>query len=131
MVELPDAVEIAAAQVERAAALTRWYLDDMRRVLESATVPPDVRAAIAVLAWCREKRSAIVSVRRLMQFGPRQVREAKALAQAMGVLVDAGWAVLRLGVAIDGRIAKRAWALRLDVPDRDGGYTGYSSKAAA
>lgn len=131
MVESPDAVDITAEQVERAAALTRWYLDDMRRVLESATVPPDVRAATAVLAWCREKRSAIVSARRLMQFGPRPVREAKALGQAMGVLVDAGWAVVRLDVEVEGRKVRRAWELRLDVPDPEAGYSGYTGYLGA
>ncbi|HEY1811395.1 MAG TPA: YfjI family protein [Kofleriaceae bacterium] len=116
LVSDPRATRIGIDAITGASQLVGWHMGEAVRLVDTATVPPKVKRAEAVLAWARERGIAVVDSRTLCNRGPNIVRTADAVSEAMEVLVLHGWATpLKHAIVGDKRV-RRAWELRLSAP---------------
>lgn len=102
--------DVDAATIERACALVDWHLGEAVRLVGTAQVPPDIRDAEAVLAWCHERQLTRVHSSQLVRLGPSCVRTADRLRSVMGVLERHGWAdKIEDGAVMDGAHRRHVW----------------------
>jgi hypothetical protein len=103
---------IDAMQIERAAEVVSWHLDEVVRLVGTCETPPEVRAGEAVLAWARERRRAFIYSSELVNRGPSCVRSADQLHGVMQMLARHGWVdPVEGGMVLDGKHRRAAWRL--------------------
>ena len=89
----PRAV-IEEDDLQRAAKLALWYLNEARRFLGLFCAPEELTDAAHLEKWlidyCRKNDCTIVSRREIQQYGPYRLRSKKALNVALAELTDLG-----------------------------------------
>ncbi len=110
LVEAPNAGVIEAETIDRAASLALYYLGEAARIVGTASVPPKVKKAEALLDWCHETGRAFVYSSDALRNGPNPIRTSDAFKEAVELLEGTGW-VHRLedGTVLDGRRRAKAW----------------------
>jgi hypothetical protein len=89
-----EACSIPSGAMERAIALTRYYLDEALRIADMSFLDSDLELAQAVLMWMKKKAAIeshekIFSLQEIYQkAGPRGVRNKKMAQKVMGILED-------------------------------------------
>lgn len=108
LTENPDADTISMDVMERAGEIAAYHLGEAARIVGTASLPPDVRRANAIMVWCKANGCAQVTSD-ILRTGP--VRTADELHSAMAVLVRHGWATPMHGEIVHGKRRKAAWQL--------------------
>lgn len=112
LVEEPDAQQIEAATIERAAELVVWHLGEAARLAGTSELSPEVRDAEALLNWCHETGRTSLHSSAALRLGPRRIRERERFMQAVGELERAGWAEqIEGGMFVDGRHRQNVWRI--------------------
>lgn len=113
LVSDPDASQIEAEEIDRAATLVLFALGEAVRIVGTAAVPVEIRNAEALLAWCHTERIKLLHSGAALQFGPAPIRTKRAFDAAMAELERAGWAApIEGGCEVDGAHRRRVWAVR-------------------
>lgn len=108
----PDAQQIDAETMGRAAELAVWHLGEAVRLIGTAEVSAAIQDAEALLAWCHATGRTLLYTRVALQFGPARLRDRDSLLAAIDTLIEAGWAVPFEGsMEIDGARRRQAWAI--------------------
>jgi hypothetical protein len=109
----PDAGVIEAEAIDRAAELTLYHLREAVRIVGTASVPADIRAADSLLEWCHRERITSLHSSAAIQLGPRRIRTSASFNTAIVHLEKAGWAMpIEGGCKVDGKHRRRAWTIR-------------------
>lgn len=112
LVEEPDAQQIDAAVIERAAELALWHLNEAVRLAGTAELSLEVRDAEALLTWCHETGRTLLHSRDALNKGPSRIRERARFTQAMDELERAGWAhPVEGGAHLDGAHRRYVWRI--------------------
>lgn len=107
-----EAHSIDADNLDRAATLMAFHLSEASRIVGTCAVPPAIRNAEALLAWCHQTRRKLLHSGAALQFGPSAIRHKQVFDTAIGELERAGWATsIKDGCEIDGRHRRRAWCI--------------------
>jgi hypothetical protein len=118
LLENPEAQEIDAATIDRAAELAIWHLNEAARLAGTAELSAEVRDAEAVLEWCHSEGRDKVYSTVALQRGPSRIRELARFWRAMDELVNAGWAEkIDGGAEMDGARRRHVWRI---VPKGEG-----------
>ena len=80
--------EIGSKTLCRAIKITFWHLYEARRVLAAFDEPQGVSDAAILLNWLRRQPPEPIDPRRILQFGPSMLRDAKRRDAAIKVLID-------------------------------------------
>jgi len=100
---------VASQEIQAAAHIVRWHLNEARRLLADMDTPPSLAAAIRLDAWLRNEAQANntdrVPTKRIYQYGPNCVRDSCDLRAALAILAERG----RARMEKDGR--RRAVAI--------------------
>lgn len=110
VVENQRPTHIDVTSIERAAKILTFHMGEAARIVGTASVPPNIRNAEAVISWLHQNGRRIVFSGEIIQRGPTCVRHAVTLRSAMDVLERQGY-VRRMpeGTIIDGKARKSAW----------------------
>lgn len=118
LVEHPDAQQIEAATIERAAELAVWHLNEAARLAGTAELSPEVRDAESLLNWCHETGRAMLHSGAALRLGPNRIRERSRFMDAVAELERAGWAdPVEGGAELDGAHRRNVWRI---VPASEG-----------
>lgn len=110
MVENPEAGSISKAAIERATAIVSFHLKESVRIVGTASVPRHIRNAETLRDWCWAEQIEFLYSTIALQRAPAVIRTVESFTEAMGVLVNAGWAdIIEDGMELDGRNRKRVW----------------------
>lgn len=110
LVDDPEAREIGAPAIGRAAEIALWHLDEAVRLAGTASLSVEVRDAEALLAWCHETGRLVLYSGAALRLGPSRIRENKRFTQAMAELEKANWASKRAdGAVVDGKQRRTVW----------------------
>ena len=100
---------VASQEIQAAAHIVRWHLNEARRLLADMDTPPSLAAAIRLDGWLRNEAQANdtdrVPTKRIYQYGPNCVRDSRDLRAALAILAERG----RARIEEDGR--RRAVAI--------------------
>ena len=103
VLEQGPAGTVASEDIQAAARIVRWHLNEARRLLADMDTPPSLAAALRLDAWLREEAQANnadrVPAKRIYQYGPNCVRDSRALRAALAILAERG----RARMEEDGR----------------------------
>lgn len=107
-----DAMEIPAIAMQSAVTLATYYANEMLRLNGGATVSRELRTAQRLLNWWQGQPNPVLHLATIYQFGPSELREAKAARAAVTVLAESGW-VERLppNTVVDDKPRKEVWRL--------------------
>jgi hypothetical protein len=112
LTENPDAGAVQASTIERAAALADYYLSEASRIVGTASVPQEIRAAEALRDWCQREGIRHLHSGAALRCGPSCIRTASGFNAAIGVLERTGWAArIEGGCEIEGAMRRRAWTM--------------------
>lgn len=106
-----EAEQIDPTHIKAGAELIAWHMSEVLRLVGTAKVAPEVRAAEAVLEWCHAKETWLVDSKTLLNRGPSCVRGKDTLEPAMALLVSTGHATVERDVQVGDRKARRAWRI--------------------
>ncbi len=113
LVEEPGARVIRLATIDRAAILALHHLGEAARVVGTASLPPKVKHAEMLRAWCWETGRHFLYSRDALRLGPGPVRTNDAFTEAVEALEATGWAeYVEGGMALDGAHRARVWKVR-------------------
>ena len=107
-----DAMEIPAIAMQCGVTLATYYANEMLRLNGGASVSRDLRTAQRLLNWWQVQPNPVVHLATIYQFGPSELRDAKAARTAVSVLAESGW-IERLppSTVVDGKPRKEVWRL--------------------
>ncbi len=107
-----DVIRIGA--IERAACLTLYHLGEAARIIGTASIPPRIRHAEALLDWCRKTGRTMLYSDPVLRLGPKAIRTADAFRTAVEVLQNNGWAeYVEGGAVLDGKRRAKVWRVHL------------------
>lgn len=108
----PDAMEIPLVAMRCATTLATYYANEMLRLNGGAAVSSELRTAQRLLTWWQAEPNPMVHLARIYQFGPAELREAKAARAAVVFLAENGWIVqLPPNTPVEGKPRKEVWRL--------------------
>ena len=108
----PDAMEVHADAMQCGIQLAMHYASEMLRLADGAAVPGNLRSAQRLLSWWWTLGRPETHLTMIYQYGPSDLRNAKAARSAAETLEDHGWIERLLpGTEIDGKPRKEAWRL--------------------
>lgn len=107
-----DAIEIPPIAIECAVVLVNYYANEMLRLHGGAVVSHELQTAQRLLNWWQALGVPILHLAAIYQFGPSELREAKAARAAVKILTESGW-IERLppNTIVDGKPRKEVWRL--------------------
>lgn len=109
VVDCFDAEEISSTFVERAIAIADYNIEERLRLIGLAA-DPNLLLAQRVLDWCRFQKIEIIHSQRIIQYGPRPLREKKKAECVWKILEEYGWfRRLPPSALVDGKPRKMAW----------------------
>ncbi|EQD47671.1 hypothetical protein B2A_08352, partial [mine drainage metagenome] len=91
LVSDPAAHAVSAEAMVGALTLVTHYVSEYQRLVGACCLPPEIRAAQALLAWLRTKRLRTVTARDVMRLGPNSIRHAADAKAALRTLTESGW----------------------------------------
>ena len=116
LVENPDVGVIQREAIERATELVLYHLDEAARIVGTASVPPTIKHAEMLLAWCWATRRTLLYSGDALRNGPPAIRTAEAFNKAAEQLEQSGWAAwAEGGKVLDGKHRKNVWQIRPEV----------------
>jgi len=108
----PDAMEVPLMAMQSAVTLAIFYANEMLRLGGGASVSRELRTAQRLLTWWQGQPLPVLHLATIYQFGPSELREAKAARAAVAILAESGW-IERLppNTMVDGKPRKDVWRL--------------------
>lgn len=109
----PDAAEIGADALARAATLGDYFAGEALRLFEAGAVTPEIAQAEKLLAWLETWPEPAIGLVAIYQRGPNSIREKEAAQRAVKQLEAHGW-LRRLegsGHKVDGKPVREAWTI--------------------
>lgn len=114
LIDNDDADVIRIGAIERAARLALYHLSEAARIIGTASIPPRIRHAEALLDWCRDSGRTMLYSSDALRNGPRCIRTADTFTTAVGVLEGTGWAdYVEGGAVLDGKRRAKVWQVRI------------------
>lgn len=88
--------------------LTQHYISEALRLFHSGLTDPQLEQAQKLLEWCQKHE--FVYLRKIYQFGPNSIRDAKVAKVAAAILQEHGWLEpVQRGMEIDGTHRRDVW----------------------
>lgn len=113
VVENPGAGVIQLPEIERAAGLVLYHLDEAARIVGTASVPTTIKHAELLRAWCWDTSRALLYSSDALRNGPNAIRTADTFTKAAEQLELTGWAeYVKNGAVLDGKHRKHVWHIR-------------------
>lgn len=108
----PDAMEVPSMAMQSAVTLAIFFANEMLRLGGGASVSRELRTAQRLLTWWQGQPHPVLHLATIYQFGPSELREAKAARVAVAILAESGW-IERLppNTSVDGKPRKEVWRL--------------------
>jgi hypothetical protein len=108
----PNAMEVPLIAMQCGISLAVHYANEMLRLADGASIPPELRSAQRLLTWWQSLANSSLHLSYVYQHGPSNVRSADAARAAVRILLEHGW-IERLapGTVIEGARRKEAWRL--------------------
>jgi len=92
--------------------LAGHFAMEMLRLHGGASIPLPLRHAQKLLEWWQRRDDPILHLAKVYQYGPPDLRTAKAAKEAVKALVDHGWVErLEPGIEVDGKPRKDVFQL--------------------
>ena len=112
--EISNVSRISKGHMQNAINLTRHYLLEGLRLVNSGIADPMLQEANKLLEWFRAKKKTIVSLVEIYQYGANSIRDAKKAKQLMNVLIEHGYArPITCGVEFQGKMRKEAFEVKI------------------
>jgi hypothetical protein len=112
--EISNVSRISKVHMQNAINLTRHYLLEGLRLVNSGIADPMLQEANKLLEWFRAKKKTIVSLVEIYQYGANSIRDAKKAKQLMNVLIEHGYArPITCGVDFQGKMRKEAFEVKI------------------
>lgn len=107
-----DAMEVPLAAIQSGIALAIYYANESLRLNGGATVSRELRTAQRLLDWWQAQPNPVLHLATIYQFGPSELRDAKAARAAVSILEEHG-CLERVppNTMIDGKPRKEIWRL--------------------
>lgn len=114
LVEAPEAGEIDAATLWRAAVIGDYFAGEALRLFEAGAVSPEIARAEKALAWLQTRGEETFGLATLYQFGPNCIRDAATARKTLEVLEANGWVARLEGKShrIGGQTVREAWRMK-------------------
>ncbi len=110
--DMPDALDPPSMRLHPAVTLATYYANEMLRLNGGATISRELRTAQRLLNWWQGQPNPVLHLATIYQFGPSELREAKAARAAVTVLAESGWLErLPPSTVVDGKPRKEVWRL--------------------
>lgn len=94
--------------------LAEHYAMEMLRLHGGAAIPLSLRLAQKLLEWWQTRDNPVLHLAKIYQYGPPELRTAKAAKEAIKALVDHGWVErLEPGIEVDGKPRRDVFCLVL------------------
>ncbi len=114
LIDNDDADVIRIGAIGRAARLTLYHLSEAARIVGTASTPPRIRHAEALLGWCRDTGRTLLYSSDALRNGPKCIRTADTFTTAVGVLEGTGWAeYVEGGATLGGKQRAKVWQVRI------------------
>ena len=113
LVDNPDAREIDAEPLGRAAAIVDFYASEALRLFEAGGVSAEILQAEKLLQWLETWPEASIALVPIYQKGPRSIRDKQTAKKVVKVLEDHGWLTKLEGGGhhVAGRTVREAWRI--------------------
>lgn len=112
LVKSPGAQVIESAEMDAAAELALWHLNEAVRLASTSELPPEIRDAEALLDWAHATGRKHVHSREALRLGPNRIRDRDRFGEVMAILTDAGWAhPVPGGMSLDGKLRRHVWRI--------------------
>lgn len=100
----PQAAAVPLWAMQSGIQLAGYYAMEMLRLHGGAAIPLSLRHAQKLLEWWQRRDEPMLHLAKIYQYGPPDLRTAKAAKEAIKALVDHGWVErLEPGVEVDGK----------------------------
>ncbi len=114
LIDNDEAGVIRIGAIDRAARLTLYHLGEAARIIGTASIPPRIRHAEALLDWCRDTDRTMLYSSDALRNGPKCIRTADTFTAAVGALDGTGWAeYVEGGAHLDGKQRAKVWQVRI------------------
>lgn len=108
----PRAQVVPLWAMEAGIQLAGHYAMEMLRLHGGASIPLPLRHAQKLLEWWQRRDDPILHLAKIYQYGPPDLRTAKAAKDAVKALVDHGWVErLEPGIEVEGKPRKDVFRL--------------------
>lgn len=108
----PQAQVIPLWAMESGIQLAGHYAMEMLRLHGGASVPLPLHHAQKLLEWWQRRDDPVLHLAKIYQYGPPDLRTAKAAKEAVKALVDHGWVErLEPGIEVEGKPRKDVFQL--------------------
>lgn len=100
----PQVAAVPLWAMQSGTQLAGHYAMEMLRLHGGASIPVSLRHAQKLLEWWQRRDEPMLHLAKVYQYGPPDLRTAKAAKEAIKALVDHGWVErLEPGVEVDGK----------------------------
>lgn len=111
----PQAQAVPLWAMESGVQLAGYFAMEMLRLHGGASIPVPLRRAQKLLDWWQRRDDPTLHLAKIYQYGPPDLRTAKAAKEAVKALVEHGWVErLEPGIEVEGKPRKDVFRL---VPD--------------
>lgn len=108
----PQAQAVPRWAMESGIQLAGHFAMEMLRLHGGASIPVPLRHAQKLLDWWQKRDEPLLHLAKIYQYGPPDLRTAKAAKEAVKALVDHGWVErLEPGVEVEGKPRKDVFRL--------------------
>ncbi|TNF05058.1 MAG: DUF3987 domain-containing protein [Sphingomonadales bacterium] len=108
----PQAQAVPRWAMESGIQLAGHFAMEMLRLHGGASIPVPLRHAQKLLDWWQKRDDPLLHLAKIYQYGPPDLRTAKAAKEAVKALVDHGWVErLEPGVEVEGKPRKDVFRL--------------------
>jgi hypothetical protein len=108
----PRAQSVPLWAMQMAIQLAGHFVLEMLRLQGGASVPMQLRRAQKLLEWWQRREETVLHLATIYQFGPADLRTARAAKEAVNALVEHGWVErLEPGTVLDGKARRHVFRL--------------------
>lgn len=105
-----DAETVEIDDVKKAMGLMRYYAEEMLRIRTMSSVDPDIALAEETLRYCQGRKSPLVSLPDVYQYGPHRIGNSDKARKIVNILIKHGWLIpVEGGAEIDGKRRQEVW----------------------
>jgi len=80
---------ISGGHMQAAGQVTAWHLYEARRFYGEIALPKGLANAVKLDAWLLNQHEPMIPTRKVRQYGPNALRDAKTFDEAMGIVAEA------------------------------------------
>ncbi len=108
-----NAPHVTAKTMAHGIELARFYLSEVQRLADAATISAEIEKAEALRKWLLENwQEPEILVRDVLQYGPGGLRESPKARAALAILENHGWLFpLETGTVVRGVARKASWRI--------------------